>query len=63
MLTLRAEVRAYLWAAGEMEMPEAVDELESYAFRSGLLQEIGQDAVQAIISAAFEPYQQEVAYA
>jgi len=63
VLTTRAWARAYLWANGEMEMAEAVDALEEYAHTSGLVRKLGQDAVQAIIAAAFDPYQQEDTFA
>ena len=63
MLAARAEARAYLYAIGDLEIAEAVDELEAYAHRSGLVREIGQDAVQAVIAQAFEHYQRESACA
>ena len=50
---LRAEARATLWAAGELDLHEAVDPLQHDAVESGLVASIGQDAVQAIMSAAF----------
>jgi hypothetical protein len=61
VLAARAAARAYLFAIGGMEMADAVDELESYAHSSGLVRDIGQDAVQAIIATAFEPYRREAA--
>jgi hypothetical protein len=54
----RAEARAYLWSIGELTLHEAVDKLQADAVRDGLVDELGQDRVQQIISAAFEPYQQ-----
>jgi hypothetical protein len=63
VLAARAEARAYLYAIGDLEMAEAVDELESYAHRSGLVREIGEDAVQALIAQAFGPYAREDALA
>jgi hypothetical protein len=54
MFIARAEARALLWQAGEFELHEAVDELQAAADRQGLLAELGQDAVQAIIAKAFE---------
>ena len=53
--TARAEARALLVASGELDLHEAVDGLQAAAVASGLVHEIGQDAVQAIMAAAFEP--------
>jgi hypothetical protein len=53
----RAEARALLWQAGEMDLHEAVDELQATAERDGLVAEIGQDAVQEIITRAFKAVQ------
>jgi hypothetical protein len=47
------EARAYLWAACEFDLHEAVDVLQADAVASGLVAEIGQDAVQAIMAEAF----------
>lgn len=63
VLGARAEARAYLFAIGDMEIADAVDELQDYAFRVGLVRDIGQDAVQAIIAAAFQPHRREDAFA
>jgi hypothetical protein len=49
----RAEARALLWQAGEFDLHEAIDELQAAAVRDGLVAAIGQDEVQAIMSAAF----------
>jgi hypothetical protein len=49
----RCEARAILYAALEFDLHEAVDVLQADALASGLVDEIGQDAVQAIISEAF----------
>jgi hypothetical protein len=49
----RAEARALLWRVGEIDLCEAVDKLQTDAERNGLVDEIGQDAVQEIISGAF----------
>jgi hypothetical protein len=49
----RCEVRAILYEAGELELHEAVDVLQADAERTGLVEAIGQDAVQAIMAAAF----------
>jgi hypothetical protein len=53
VLKARAWARAHLWAAGEFSLHEAVDPLQQFAERSGLLAKIGQDAVQAIMAEAF----------
>jgi hypothetical protein len=53
VLTLRAWARAYLWHVGEYELAEAVDPLQEFAERSGLVDELGADAVQAIIAQQF----------
>jgi len=53
VLIARAEARALLYAAGEFDLPDAVDPLQAFAVESGLVDEIGQDAVQAILAAAF----------
>jgi hypothetical protein len=53
----RASTRAYLWSIGEYEsLPEAVDQLQYDAERDGLIERIGQDCVQLIMSNAFEQY-------
>jgi hypothetical protein len=49
----RCEARAYLFAIGEYTLQDAVDVLQYDAEASGLVAELGQDAVQAIMSAAF----------
>jgi predicted branched-subunit amino acid permease len=50
IFTARCEARAILYAACEFDLHEAVDVLQAHALASGLVDEIGQDAVQAIIS-------------
>jgi hypothetical protein len=54
----RASTRAYLWFIGEYELAEAVDQLQASAARNGLVERIGQDAVQAILADAFRPYRE-----
>jgi hypothetical protein len=56
----RAEARAILWAAGEYDLHEAVDVLQADAERTGLVAEIGQDAVQTILATAFTAVRVEV---
>ena len=48
----RAEARALLWQCGEMDLHEAVDELQAAAVRDGLVTELGQDEVQRLIAEA-----------
>jgi EAL domain-containing protein (putative c-di-GMP-specific phosphodiesterase class I) len=49
----RTEARALLYAAGELTLHEAVDELHRAAERTGLAAAIDQDAVQKIMADAF----------
>ncbi len=49
----RAEVRAYLVAHGEMDLIEAVDGLQAAAVATGVIDALGQAAVQDIMAAAF----------
>ena len=49
----RAEARALLFAAGELDLHLAVDELQHAAAKARLISAIGQDGVQAIMSGAF----------
>jgi hypothetical protein len=49
----RAEARALQWQAGEFDLNTAVDELQAAAERDGLVDQISQDKVQAIIAEAF----------
>ena len=58
VLRERAETRAYLWAAGKFDLEEAVDKLQADAERDGLVERIGQDAVQAILAAAFRSFRE-----
>jgi hypothetical protein len=58
---LQCETWALLWKVGQGEysLPGLVDLLQMDAVRNGVVNEIGQDAVQQIMSTAFE----EVRYA
>jgi hypothetical protein len=49
----RAEARAILWAAREMDLHGAVDGLQADAVSTGLIERPGQDAVQRILADAF----------
>jgi hypothetical protein len=60
ILELRAWARALLWAEGEIEsVSEAIDPLQAFADASGLVSEIGQDAVQKVLSNALAPYRKQ----
>jgi hypothetical protein len=50
---LRAWARAYLAYACVLTLPDAVDVLQESAVASGLVDELGQDAVQATLADAF----------
>jgi hypothetical protein len=50
----RSEARALLFAAGELDLHDAVDALQADAMRDGLVDQLGQDAVQAILRDAFQ---------
>jgi hypothetical protein len=58
VLELRAWARAYLYSIGELTLDEAVDVLQRDAKRDGLVEQIGQDAVQQILADAFRPYRE-----
>jgi hypothetical protein len=58
VLELRAWARAFLYSIGELELHEAVDVLQAFAVASGLVDAIGQDIVQKILSDAFAPYRE-----
>ena len=49
----RCEARARLYEVGQLNLIEAVDALQAFAVRLELITSIGQDAVQAIMAAAF----------
>ena len=49
----RAEARAILWAACEIDLHEAVDVLQVDAVSTGLVARLGQDRVQHILADAF----------
>jgi hypothetical protein len=49
----RCEARALLYHTGEFDLHEAVDALQADAVASGLVAEVGQDTVQAIMTAVF----------
>lgn len=54
VLEARAWARARLWSTCDiLDLVDAVDPLQAYAVQSGLVDTIGQDAVQALIGGAF----------
>jgi hypothetical protein len=53
VFALRCDARAVLVALGEYTLAEAVDGLQNDAEAQGLVAAVGQDAVQAIMVAAF----------
>jgi hypothetical protein len=57
--TARAEARALLWQANEFDLHEAVDVLQRDAERTGLVDAIGQDRVQALLAKAFQKVRDE----
>jgi hypothetical protein len=56
----RCEARALLWQAGELDLHEAVDELQAAAVRDGLVAQLGQDEVQRLMVEAFAPLRDDL---
>jgi hypothetical protein len=56
----RCSARAYLFAVGDLDLHDAVDQLQHDAERDGLVERVGQNAVQAIIADAFQSYREMV---
>jgi hypothetical protein len=52
---LRCEARAYLYGEGELDLHDAVDELEAFARSLGINHKIGINGSQAIMADAFRP--------
>lgn len=52
---LRCWARGYLVSACEMDLHDAVDGLQAAAVQTGLVQALGQDAVQDMMVEAFAP--------
>ena len=50
----RCEARAQLVEAGELDLHEAVDELQVDAARTGLIHDHGQDFIQHVLASAFQ---------
>jgi len=57
---LRCRSRAKLWHNGEIDLHTAVDELQHAAEASGLVDAIGQDAVQGLMVEAFAPLRDDL---
>jgi hypothetical protein len=49
----RCQARALLYQNGELTLHESVDALQTAAVAGGLVNKIGQDAVQALMAKAF----------
>jgi hypothetical protein len=49
----RADTRAYLWSIGEIDLHEAVDQLQADAVRDGLVEAYDQDHIQEVLARAF----------
>jgi hypothetical protein len=58
VLTLRAWARAYLWSIGELTLHEAGDVLWQDAEAAGLIELVGADGIQKILSDAFVPFRE-----
>jgi hypothetical protein len=56
----RAEACAALYKVRELDLHKAVDALQAAVISSGLIGQIGQDAVQAIMAAAFGEVRRDV---
>jgi hypothetical protein len=54
----RCEARAYLFAIADLDLHTAVDQLQLDAERDGLVNACGQDHIQQVLSAAFNPYRE-----
>ena len=52
----RCEALAMLVAHGQEDLANAVDRLQAAAVRTGVIDEFGQDTIQAIMAKAFESY-------
>src|SRR6516165_12543552 len=57
---LRCYSRAKLWHTGQIDLHSAVDELQHSAEASGLIDAIGQDAVEGLMVEAFVPLRDDL---
>jgi hypothetical protein len=60
VFTGRAEARAPLYKVGELDLHKAVDALQAAVISSGLIEQIGRDAVQETMAAAFGEARRDV---
>jgi hypothetical protein len=60
VFSARCEARALLWQAGEINLHDAVDELQASAVRDGLGVKLGQDEVQRLMAEAFAPVRDDL---
>ena len=56
----RVEARAMLWAAGEMTLHDAIDELWADAVCNGLVAQLGVDKAQELLGTAFAPVRDDL---
>jgi hypothetical protein len=56
----RVEARAMLWAAREITLHDAVDELWTDAVRNGLVAQLGVDKTQELLATAFAPVRDDL---
>jgi len=57
---LRCASRAKLWHTGQIDLHSAVDELQHSAEASGLIDAMGQDAVEGLMVQAFAPLRDDL---
>jgi hypothetical protein len=55
-----ADAKAYLWSVGEYSIAEIVETMQRHAERDGLVDRIGQDAINSILNTAFSKYAEAV---
>src|SRR5262245_17834131 len=60
VLIARCQARAALYAAGELDLIEAVDPLQADAEAAGLVAAVGQDTIQGVMADAFLAVRQEL---
>ena len=56
VLIVRSQVHAYLVSVCAADLHDSVDTLQQYAIDSGLIETLGQDRIQELLSAAFRPF-------
>lgn len=60
LLAAKVRIGAYLFRYGYIDLQSAVDQIQRYAERTGAVDALGQDHVQQIIAAEFDPIEREV---